>query len=222
MTEPAAAEPTAPEPAAPEPSPRGPKDPNRATRCPIQTRTTGEQCKNDKIRGAPTCKKHGSGAKHVRAAAARRVAAAAAEAAVAAYGLRRDIDPNTALLEEVQWSAGHVAWLRARVQEIDPKALTVGVAEQRIDPAGGKSVLIRTEPNIWLELYDRERRHLLAVCTAALRAGIEDRAVRLAERQGELVAQVVRAILGDLDLTAEQWATAREAVPRHLRAVTDD
>jgi hypothetical protein len=35
--------------------------------------------------------------------------------AVASLGLRRDVDPNTALLEEVHWAAGHVACRIARV-----------------------------------------------------------------------------------------------------------
>ena len=53
--------------------------------------------------------------------------------------------------------------------------------------------------------------------TPAIKAGVEERRVRLAESQGELVAGVIRAILSDLGLTVEQQALVGEVVPRHLR-----
>jgi len=59
----------------------------------------------------------------------------------------------------------------------------------------------------------------VAVTKAAIAAGIEERKVRIAEQQGALLADVIRRILGDLDLNAEQQARVPEVVPRHLRAV---
>jgi hypothetical protein len=73
--------------------------------------------------------------------------------------------------------------------------------------------------NIWLQLYQAERKHLVQVCTAALNAGVEERRVRLAEQQGATLAGVIRAVLADLQLTAEQQSRVAEVVPRHLRAV---
>lgn len=137
------------------------------------------------------------------------------------YGARRDIDPAAALLELVSASAGHVTWLAARVAETDAKALTVGVAEQRIGPDGEKTVIIRSQPSVWLTLYGSERKFLTEVCAAALRAGVEERAVKLAERQGQLLCQVIAAVIADLDLTEAQRDRASECVPRHLRAVAD-
>jgi hypothetical protein len=57
------------------------------------------------------------------------------------------------------------------------------------------------------------------VCAAALKAGVEERFVKLAESQGALLASVIKAILGDLDLTPEQAAKAPDVAARHLRAV---
>ena len=65
-------------------------------------------------------------------------------------------------------------------------------------------------PSIWPDLYDRERKHLVAVATAAIRADVEERRVRLAESQGELVAQAIRAILTDLGLSPEQETLVAE------------
>lgn len=166
--------------------------------------------------GFGRCKLHGGSTPSHRRAAEMK----AAEKAVAMYGLPVDISPAEALLEEVRWTAGHVAWLRARVQDVEERQLITGIAEQRIDPEGGKTVIIKTAANVWLELYQRERKHLVDVCTAALKAGVEERLVRLAERYGDQVGAALEAILSDLELTSEQQARVPEVVPRHLRAIT--
>jgi hypothetical protein len=153
-------------------------------------------------------------------------AAAREEAArrlVVTYGLPRDISPGDALLEEVQATAGHVAWLRAKVAELEDADLVWGVTEESDQQATefpGVNTTRAAKPNVWLDLYRQERKHLVDVCKAALAAGIEERRVKLAEQQGALVAGVIRAILGDLDLTADQQAKVSEVVPRHLRAVS--
>jgi hypothetical protein len=41
--------------------------------------------------------------------------------AVRTRGLPIDIDPGKALLDEIHWTAGHVAWLRDKVQELEGK-----------------------------------------------------------------------------------------------------
>ncbi|MET1085727.1 MAG: hypothetical protein ABWY04_01180 [Arthrobacter sp.] len=53
----------------------------------------------------------------------------------------------------------------------------------------------------------------------ALKAGIEERNVKLAESQGLLVADVIRRILGALELTPEQQQLVPEVVPRELRTL---
>lgn len=57
--------------------------------------------------GYGRCKLHGGKTPNHQRAARRQQAAEA----VASLGLRRDVDPNTALLEEAHGAAGHVAWL---------------------------------------------------------------------------------------------------------------
>lgn len=144
---------------------------------------------------------------------------AAAKAAVHTYGLPREVAPDVALLEEVHRTAGHVAWLHDRVREFeDQNDLVWGKTKRK---TGGEDWGETEEaaPNIWLKLYQQERTHLVRVCSEAIRAGIEERRVKLAESQGALLVQVIRAILGDLDLTAEQQAKVSDVVPRHLRAV---
>ena len=169
--------------------------------------------------GAGNCHFHGgsspNGRKHATEEAARR--------AVVTYGLPRDISPSDALLEEVRYTAGHVAWLREKVAELEDSDLVWGVIEQ-VDRGSGEFAGIDTteaaKPNVWLELYYRERKHLVDVTKAAISAGIEERRVKLAEQQGAILVGVIRAILDDLHLSAEQQAMVSEVVPRRLRAVS--
>lgn len=153
-----------------------------------------------------------------------------ARRAVTTLGLPVDVSPTDALLEEVRWTAGHVQWLRAKVQELSPKGLVWGktktalkVTEREFEGMAientEETITREAALSLWYGLYERERKHLVAVCTAALKAGVEERRVRLAESQGELVAGAIRAILNELGLTPEQEALVVEVVPRQLRAL---
>lgn len=192
-------------------------------RCTARSTTTGERCRKWAMKGQRVCRNHGGAAPRSRAAAERRLAEQAARKILETYGRPVDgISPTEALLEEVRWTAGHVAWLRERVQELEVEALTWGRVEEVDRTSGefpGLDVTHAARPSVWLDLYQRERRHLLDVCKAAIAAGIEERRVRLAESQGALLAQVIQRILGDLHLTPEQQRLVPEVVPRHLRAV---
>jgi hypothetical protein len=142
------------------------------------------------------------------------------QAAVATYGLPVDVNPADALLAEVHRTAGHVAWLAERVRELDEDRLTWGVTEE-VDRGATEFAGVDTtrsaRPNALLQLYQSERSHLVKVCATAVAAGIEERRVKLAEAQGVMLAGVIRAILGELQLTVDQQARAPEIASRHLR-----
>lgn len=144
------------------------------------------------------------------------------ERAVRTLGLPIDIDPAKALLDEIHWSAGHVAWLRGKVQEISDSDLVWGrtQTDNGIGPQG--PVDMSTEKagaNVWLELYNQERDRFHRVCALALRSGIEERRVKLAESQGDLVAAVVNRILNRLNLSPDQWSAVPIIVPEEFRAI---
>lgn len=176
--------------------------------------------------GQTVCGIHGGKNPRNFAAAARRISEAKAAKLVTTYGLKIETTATDALLEEVQWTSGHVAWLRERVQEIEQYSnnsdsenpLVWGITKRK---SGGedRGTTEESAPNVWIKLYQQERAHLVKVCSEAIRAGIEERRVKLAENQGALVAQVIRAILGDLQLSPDQLARVPEIVPRHLRAL---
>jgi hypothetical protein len=145
--------------------------------------------------GVGACKLHGgstpTGIKHAQAVGA--------VVAVQTYGLPVDVDPQTALLEELARTAGHVKWLGEKVGTLDE--------EQAAGPVGSEGTTAEgvthhphAEPSVWIRLYQAERKHLADVAATCVKVGIEQRRVRLAEEQGALLAQVLRAVLADLNV----------------------
>lgn len=225
----------------------------------LKGKQAGKTCGLIPAEGATRCWRHGGNSPQAKKAAERRIAEQEAQKimtnAVRTLGLPIDIDPGKALLDEIHWTAGHVAWLRDKVQELEtmdrltrgtedkttwskdgeeftagsdesgnPNAhsLVWGQTEYRDKTGGddaGQTVVEQAGINIWYQLYLKEREHLAKVCSLALRAGIEERKVKLAESQGLLVAEVIRRILGALGLTPEQQLLVPEIVPRELRAL---
>jgi hypothetical protein len=192
-------------------------------KCAGMSKQTGKRCKRDPAIGLDKCAIHCGLSKAERdRIAAEYLAMQEARRAVITYGLPRDISPGDALLEEVRYTAGHVAWLRERIRELEDRDLIWGVTEQVEKNATefeGTDTTEAAKPNVWLDLYYRERKHLVDVAKAAIAAGIEERKVRLAEQQGALVAMVIRGILADLKLTPDQRELVAEVVPRRLRAL---
>ncbi|MFY1686482.1 hypothetical protein [Plantactinospora sp. WMMB782] len=181
------------------------------------------RCGKWPMKGQKVCRNHGGASPQAKAAAEARLAEQDLRAAVKTYGLPVDISPTDALLDEVKWTAGHVRWLRDRIQEMETAALDWGKTSEVVKDSGefpGVDVTHSAVPPVLLDLYQRERKHLLDVCKAAIAAGIEERRVRLAESQGALLADVIRRILADLGLTPEQQSRVSEVVPRHLRSVS--
>jgi hypothetical protein len=175
------------------------------------------------MRGQQVCASHGGKSPRALAAAERRIAEEEASRAVETFGLPREIDARDALLEEVYRTAGAIDWLTAKVRELEPKALVWGVTEKNIIGSGewkGTNTTKAAAVNVWVQLWQDERKHLVTVSKAAISAGIEERRVKLAEQQGALLATVIKGILGDLQLTAAQAASAPGIVAQHLRAVS--
>jgi hypothetical protein len=190
-------------------------------RCTGNSKRSGKRCKKSRCVGLDKCAAHCGLSKQERdARAGAFLANQQAVKAVITYGLPRDISPTDALLEEVRYTAGHVAWLREMVQSLDPDVLVWGVTEEAHKTAtefGGVDTTWAAKPSAWLELYFRERKHLLDVTKAAISVGIEERVVRLAEAQGQLVNATIRRILARLELSDAQSKLVPKVVPEELR-----
>ena len=114
------------------------------------------------------------------------------------YGAELDINPFVALLQEVRRSAGHVAWLGAKV------------AEAPTD----NDLLEEWAP--WIRLYQKERGNLTKACEMAIKAGLETRLVQIEEAKAELIARVLLATLESLDLPPDIRARAPQVLREQL------
>jgi len=186
-------------------------------RCQATNRESGERCRLRHPPGGIVCTEfHGGAPAHIRRAAAARAKEQGARRMVATYGLPIAISPEQAIIDEVHRTAGHIAWLSQQLRDLDPEDLVWGVTKVK-EGGDDRGVTREAVPNMWLRLYKEERAHLAKVSADAIRVGIEERQVKLAEAQGAMVAQAVRAILADLKLTAAQKALIPTVVPQHLR-----
>lgn len=114
------------------------------------------------------------------------------------YGARRDVGPHEALLEEVQRTAGHVDWLRQKIAHMEENSLVQDTVKD------GRKL------DAWVAMYQEERKILISVCNTAIRCGVAERQVKLAEEQGKLIAMMLMKFIQSdvLGLTPEQRANA--------------
>lgn len=181
---------------------------------------TPARCRKQPIKGADVCRTHGGSAPQVRDAAARRLAERQAVLAAETFGLPREIDPHSALLEELHRTAGAVQWLGAVVADIEQKKLTWGRTKESSGEDSGTTTW-ESRPNAYVELWHRERKHLLVVSKTCIDVGIEERRVRVAEAAGQQLAGVVRAVLERLELSEEQQVRALSVVPEEFRRLSE-
>ena len=189
-----------------------------AEKCTATSKQTGQRCGAWATPGTNVCRFHGGAAKQVKTKAAQRLTEAQARADVARFAARTDLHPAEALLDLVHYQAGVVAYWRSRVDQLEDQALEWGTT--RVKEGGDdRGTTQEAKPHVAYALLREAQRDLAEYATAALKAGVEERRVQLAERHGNLVAGAIRAILADLGLSPEQEALVGEVVPRHLRAL---
>ncbi|WP_083812675.1 hypothetical protein [Arthrobacter sp. FB24] len=139
---------------------------------------------------------------------------------LANLGQPEAVDPSEALLQLIGWKYGEVKWLRARVQDLPHNELTWGIAQTDvgIGPEGPiDKVTEKASPSVWWTLLRQAEDQLADYAARALRAGVEERRVKMAEQEGQMVHAVMLAIFHRIALTPEQWAMAQVAAPEELR-----
>jgi hypothetical protein len=184
----------------------------------------GAPCNRTAMDGQNVCASHGGRNPAAKAAGRRRVAEAKAErilsqALADAYGDDvPDVPPAEAMLRAVSWTYAEVTVLRRKVAELGENERVWGITRET---SGGEDhgTIEEARPNIWWSMLRESMRDLVKFAAAARAAGCDEARVKLAQQQGTMLADVIRAILGDLALTSEQQALVSEVVPRHLRAV---
>ena len=191
-------------------------------RCKAHSRRSGGgPCGRRKTKGLAVCYSHGGNARQSKAAAKRRLEAAALEKAVVTFGARREIGHLEAMVELLQFSAGHVVWLRDQIQAQDPQALIWGIADEVNKGSGefpGIDVRSAAAPSVWLNEYHRERRVLLDVSKELAKLELDWDAREAIRRQGAALARVVREVVRLLGHDPNDVAVGR-AFSQALRSV---
>lgn len=196
-------------------------------------RSDGEPCAKWAIRGGSVCNTHGGSAPAVRAKAAERLEQQRQRAAAARLGCPSEVDPADALLALIYEAAGNVEFYRSLVAELPthPAADSPvpdgegGVTWQRGEPG----IYGRTyhqsgiptgeaKPHVLVTLYDAERDRLAQLTATALKLGLDERRVRLAEADARRLFTAVSAALHRAALTGEQQEAFRAALAAELRS----
>lgn len=184
-------------------------------------------------KGVGRCKYHGgSTPDHVLNAQRKML-----EKAVQTYGLPKvGITPEEALLEELERTAGAVQWIGDRIAQMEPEALVWGrhqakqlgmrrmadEHEELVAAIGPDLYEITLQAGIsaWLDLYLKERAHLTKIAAVAIKAGLEERKINLAERQGAQLRTVLAAVFSELQLTDAQMRKVPEVMHAVLSRIT--
>ena len=209
-------------------------NPSGGPSCRAHNSRTLKPCRAYPVPGGTVCIRHGGKTQATGAAVTRFRNEQVAEHAANMLGLvDYDITPTEALLQEVRESAANVAFLRARVQELvgdedldsPTHPLIWGQTEEKESNATqfpGTDSSYHTGAHVWFQMYQSERERMIRAATAALRAGVEERRVRLAEMGADVIVGRIRQILNALDLTPQQLLSADTIVPVQIAALAKD
>jgi hypothetical protein len=171
-------------------------------RCIARTKA-GKDCKNWAIKGATVCRKHGGSAPQVKAKAAIR-------AELFSWGLTdQHEDPGEILLRLVAQSASRCRLYASEVEQLvenSPSLKEALVADIWIKTDRGDEYKAGEYIRGLAKLEAEERDRCAGFCTKAIAAGLAARQVALAEKQGEIFAKGIKAILDKLGLTEAQAA----------------
>jgi len=179
------------------------------------TTKAGKPCGAWAIKGANVCAKHGGSAPQVRA-----IAAVRAEVSRWQLGDAVD-DPGEVLLRLVTQSRMRVEQYAA---EIERKVAEVGggitlesilIGDTLIPGEFGETKVGEYIRGL-VQLEAQERDRLAGFCAKAIAAGLAERTVRMAERQGEMLATVLMAVIGSQILNLND--TQRKVFPDVVRA----
>lgn len=165
-------------------------------------RTDGAPCAAYAMHGTTVCAAHGGRAPQVRAAAQRRLEVEKAQRQVRRLGLNEApaMHPVEALERSIAATAAMCAYLRDLVSD---------VADSGSD---SKALLF-----VWQAALREWEVALGRICTSALRAGVEERRVRIAERDGALMVKALTGALVDLGFDPGD-DRVRKTLARHLEA----
>jgi hypothetical protein len=221
-----------------------------AVQCKAISKQSGQQCKRKAIPGGTVCRYHGGGAQQVKAKAAVRAEVMAWGLGDSHVDpgevLLRLVTQSAAraeryalLLEEAYEAAERLKRsFDAGALEIDESKVMADTAREDLDRifnTGGVAALVGNtygaakDVGVYVtgeairglaDLEAKERERCANFATKAIAAGLAERTVRVAERQGQLMVEMVQAALREVDLSLEQASAFKAALARQARELT--
>jgi hypothetical protein len=180
--------------------------------------------------GTGRCKLHGGASPHAELAGV--VYLARREATT--MGVPLAIEPQDAILECIRIAAGEVAYASERIAELNAdqaigpmitrhhRVLTADRGADLLDHQDQPRMVIEStvapaELHTWIIVRQRAMDRLVNYSATALKAGVEERQVKIAEQQGEIIAAIIMATLTELGVAANPQVPA--IVHRQLTAI---
>jgi hypothetical protein len=219
-------------------------------RCKATSKRTGKQCKNWAIKGGEVCRNHGGAAPAVKAKASIRAEVMAwglGDIHVdPGETLLRLVSQSAAraemyarLLEEAYEAAERLKRsFDAGALDIDDDKVMAETAREDLDRifnTGGVAALVGNtygaakDVGVYVtgeairglaDLEAKERERCANFAGKAVAAGLAERTVRVAERQGQLMVEMVQAALREVDLSPAQASAFKAALARQARELT--
>jgi hypothetical protein len=191
----------------------------------------GGLCQAPAGRGTPhpgygSCSLHGGNTTTGQVAGARYEAMAE----LASYGRAVDVEPHEALVLCIRIAAGEVQSATEFVHRLRENELIeypeellerpIRVAEGAEDPDAvvQETRRLQAQLHVWIRIRQEAMDRLVKYSAAALRSGLEERLVQVAEVQGLLLAEAVRGILEELGVADQPETPA--IVRKHLTTIT--
>ena len=221
-----------------------------SVQCKAISKNSGKQCKRKAIPGGTVCRYHGGGAQQVKAKVAVRAELLGWGLGDATVDpgevLLRLVTQSAAraqryamLLEEAYEAAERLKQAHdagaLEIAEGKEMAETAREDLDRIFNTGGVAALVGNtygaakDVGVYVtgeairglaDLEAKERDRCANFATKAIAAGLAERTVRVAERQGQLMVEMVQAALREVDLSPEQTSAFKAALARQARELT--
>lgn len=191
------------------------RNPGKSHKCKGRKKN-GSPCGSWAIRGSMVCAQHGGMAPQVRAKAKVR-------AELESWGLgETTLDPGEVLLRllsQATWRAERYSL--AISEQVERHGLHEALVGDRfvVDPNTGSLIKIDEFIRGLAQLENAERDRAAKFAEMAIKAGLAERQVRLAERQGLIIEKVLTRVFSEVGLTEEQQAMAPAIIRRALEAV---
>lgn len=183
----------------------------------------GEQCGAYPVRGLKVCMAHGGASRKSRAAAARNLEQEKLARVARRLGTPHDnLDPAQALLDLVAAKAGEVEWLRHQVETLEHEGdlwwgETKVVAKDNPELGAQFDRTEEARQHIVYAMLHKAQDQLARYAAETLKAGVDERQVRVAERTGEQFEAVLTSLLTAIQATPDQMRVAATEIPRILR-----